>query len=783
MTPRSHFALFVALGLTASLARPLCAQTVEGVGEGSRPAALRHTGLPAELAVYPCTLRSLRIVIAPVQDGGPAVHIPESPVLIPRAWPPAALRWRGEAGALEKEARVGDFMVRIQARPLTLTISDEQSRPVQTLRFDEDATGFAFHTGTHPILGLGEGGAQFDRNGKNFPYFNGQHTPDRPTMGARIAVPYLLGTEGWALLVVSSPGDFDLRDGRGRFRPVADAPAGLDLIVADARDPQAWFGELAELTGRPPLPPKWALGYMQSHRTLESAAQILAEAGAFREKKLPCDALIFLGTGFCPAGWNTGHDSLDFNPKVFDRSPAEVIADLHRRNFQFIAHVTPPPVAPLKDAKGKTIRLPLDGDRLHGTFQDAPGTTGDSTHIVAYWQRHRPAFAAGIDGWWPDEGDWFDIESRFARARIYHDGPLSDRPDRRPWNLQRNGYLGVARYGGWIWSGDVDSNWRALAAQVPVGINHSLSVSPYWGTDTGGFHPTPELTGELFVRWFQFSAFCPSFRSHGRAWQLHLPWGWSTEKTGPLEGAKPPPPGELPNVQVEPICRQYLELRYRLLPYTYALARQACDTGLPLMRALWLHYPEDAAAAARGDEYLWGRDLLVAPVVERGAASRRVYLPAGIWHDWWTGERIEGGREIVRPVDLATLPLYARAGAIIPLDPLRQYALEPATEPTTLRIYPGADGDFALYEDQGDTNDYLKGASATIPIRWNEKARTLTFGTRQGSYPGMPADRIFRVVWMKPGRPENLESAEVRFDGSELTVRAPALTHAYPLNL
>ena len=670
-----------------------------------------------------------------------------------------------------QETRVGVFTVRIQQSPLTLAISDASGRLVQTLRFDADATGFAFHTGERPILGLGEGGAQFDRNGRKFPYFNGQHTPDRPTIGARIAVPYLLGTEGWALFVVSSPGAFDLTNGQGKFQPVADAPAGLDLIVADASDPQAWFAELAELTGRPVMPPKWALGYMQSHRTVESAAQILAEADAFRQKKLPCDALIFLGTGFCPAGWNTGHDSLEFNPKVFERPPADAIADLHRRNFQFVVHVTPPLVAPLKDAKGKTIRLPWDGDRLHGTSQDAPTAKADPTHIAAYWQRHRLAFAAGIDGWWPDEGDWFDIESRFARARMYYEGPLADRPGRRPWNLQRNGYLGVARYGGWIWSGDVESRWRALAAQVPVGINHSLSVSPYWGTDTGGFHPTPEFTGELFVRWFQFSAFCPSFRSHGRAWQLRLPWGWSTAQPGPLEGARPPAPGELPNPQVEPICRQYLELRYRLLPYTYALARQARDTGLPLMRALWLHYPDDATAAARGDEYLWGRDLLVAPVVNRGATERRVYLPAGTWYDWWTGERVEGGREIVRPVDLATLPLYVRAGAIIPLDPIRQYAMEPVAEPTTLRVYPGADGDFALYEDQGDTNDYLQGASATIPARWDDKARTLTLGPRQGSYPGMPAKRIFRIVWMKPGHPENSPSTEVRYDGSQITLQ------------
>ena len=747
------------LGLAVWFEPSVHAQTSEPSGEAS------HGVRAAELAVFSCTPHSLRIVVTPT----PVSHPADSPVLVPRVWPPATLRWSSGADAPDEEKRVGNFTVRIQARPLVLTVSDMKGRLVQRLRFDNDSSGFAFQTSTRPILGLGEGGAQFDRNGKKFPFFNGQHTPDRATLGARIAVPYLIGTEGWALLVISSPGDFDLTNGQGKFQPITDAPAGLDLIIADTQDPQAWFGELAELTGRPVLPPKWALGYMQSHRTLQNAAQILAEADTFRQKKLPCDALIFLGTGFCPAGWNTGHASLEFNPKVFERPPAEVMADCHRRNFQFVAHVTPQPVAPLKDADGKTLRLPWDGDRLHGTFQNATDLA-DPTHIATYWQKHRAAFSTGIDGWWPDEGDWFDIDSRFARARMYYEGPLSDRPDRRPWNLQRNGYLGVSRYGGWIWSGDVESRWRALAAQVPVGINHSLSVSPYWGTDTGGFHPTSEFTGELFVRWFQFSAFCPSFRSHGRAWQLHLPWGWSTDQPGPLEGARPPLAGELPNAQVEPICRQYLELRYRLLPYTYTLTRQARDTGLPLMRALWLHYPADVTAAARGDEYLWGRNLLVAPVVERGATSRSIYLPLGVWYDWWTGERIEGGREVTRSVDLATLPLYARAGAIIPLDPLRQYAMEPVSGPTILRIYPGADGEFSLYEDQGDTNDYLKGASAMIPIRWNEKTGTLILGSRQGSYPGMPQNRVFRIVWM---RSENPKSTDVHFDGSEIMVQEP----------
>jgi len=707
-------------------------------------------------------VHSVRIVVAPA---GAAISPPESPMFVPRVWPQVAARWRSLAGPEEK--RIGGLTVRVRANPLTVSVCDAAGRELQQIVFDAAESGFAFRTGSRPILGLGEGGPQFDRRGHVFPLLNGQRTPDRAIAGARIDVPYLLGTEGWALLVVSPAGAFDLTGDPGKFQPPAGAPAVLDLIVADAREPETWMRELAGLTGPAAMPPKWALGYMQSHRTLQNSAQMLAVAETFRERKLPCDALIYLGTGFCPAGWNKGHDSLEFNPAIFDRPAREVIADLHREHFQVVMHVTPPAVAPIKG-----IRSSVDGGTLHGDLSDP--ATKDPTHIAAYWRRHEPAFAAGIDGWWPDEGDAFDVASRFARARMYYEGPLLDRPNRRPWNLQRNGYLGIARYGCWIWSGDVESRWAALVAQVPVGINHSLSVSPYWGTDTGGFHPTGELTGELFVRWFQFSAFCPSFRSHGRAWQLRLPWGWSTADPGPLEGAKTPPPSELPNPRVEAICRKYLELRYRLLPYNYTLARQASDTGLPLMRALWLQYPDDAKAAARGDEYLWGRDLLVAPVVERGAVKRSVYLPAGRWIDWWTGKSMEGGREISRAVDLATLPLFARAGAIIPLDPVRQYAMEPVRGPTTLRVFPGADGEFTLYEDEGDTNAYEKGAFVTIPFRWDEKARTFTIGARIGSYPGMAKARTFRIVWVRPGLSfAEKPDAEVTYRGAEIVVAGP----------
>jgi alpha-glucosidase (family GH31 glycosyl hydrolase) len=557
----------------------------------------------------------------------------------------------------------------------------------------------------------------------------GGHPP--PRRGSVVPSPFVIGTEGWALFAHRPEGKFDLREAVGRFIPRQQAGGGaaLDLFVISLRDPADALTEYVRLTGKPVLPPKWALGYFQSHRTLTGSEVPLQIARTFREKNLPCDAVIYLGTGYAPSGWNTGHGSLAFNPKVFDR-PAEQIAALHDLHFKIVLHVNGAP----ENLFGNSLDEPSDSPR----------------HIGNYWARHRETFALGVDGWWPDDGDELAFDARLTRHRLYYEGALHDRPNVRPWSLHRTGYAGVQRYGGWIWSGDTDSRWEILADQVAEGLNHGLSLTPFWGSDTGGFFPTPELTGELYARWFQFSAFCPSFRSHGRTWNLRLPWGWNTGEFGPKESPdnQHPDPSELHNPAVEPICRKYLELRYRLLPYNYTLARQACDTGLPMMRALWLHYPNDAEAVKLGDEYLWGRDILVAPVMEKGAKSRRVYLPAGAWHDWWTGEKLAGGRWIERPVDLATLPLYVRAGAIIPLDPVRQYTAQAVSEPTTVRVFPGADGTFILYDDDGQSLGYRAGSDPNavwIRFRWDEANRSLTVepDERMTRWPG--GTRVFNV--------------------------------------
>ncbi len=684
---------------------------------------IRFGGEDAELTISEVSARTVRLELSPLDLRGPRAATP-STILVPFA---SAEKLRTWDLASEKELRIGELRVALKPQPLTVSIRRADGKLVQELVFDATNNSMAFHTGA-PVLGLGEGAQQFDRRGALYPMEPSWGGWNRPVFGSVVPSPYVVGTDGWALFAHRPEGQFDLRAGQGRF--LARTNTALDLFVVSVSEPADALTEYIRLTGKPVMPPKWALGYFQSHRTLAGPEEPLQIARAFREKKLPCDALIYLGTGYCTNGWNTGHGSLAFNTNAF---VPENIKALHDLNFKIVFHVNRAP---------------------RNLFGASMGEESDSRlHIRNYWARHRDVFALGVDGWWPDDGDELPLEARLTRHRTYYEGPLQDRANVRPWSLHRTGYAGSQRYGGWIWSGDIDGKWETLAAHVSIGLNHGLSLTPFWGSDTGGFYPTRELTGELYARWFQFSAFCPSFRSHGRTWKLRLPWGWNTGEFGPKEHPERqnPEASELHNAEVEPIAKKFLELRYRLLPYNYTLAREAADTGLPMMRALWLHYPNDAEAVKLGSEYLWGRDMLVAPVVEKGAKVRRVYLPAGTWFDWWSGEKFAGQRWIERAVELATLPLYVRAGAIVPLDPVRQYTAQSVSEATTLRVHPGANGMFTLYDDDGQSLGYRDGSDAKtiwITARWDDAARRLTLepDPRMTKWPGGTREFVIEVA-------------------------------------
>jgi alpha-glucosidase (family GH31 glycosyl hydrolase) len=682
-----------------------------------------------EIQVTPVSDHTLRLTLRAITQE-PQQSIPDDGSLVQKSWGASLITVREGP---ERDLPAGSFRLKVSWSPVSITVAHASGEDIQHFEWDQDSGALSFLTGTRPLLGLGEGGPQYDRRGSTDEMRSGQGGYKLATHGGRVPIPLVIGTDGWAIFFHQPLGTFDFTGEKSKFIPKnRDAALPLDLFLIAATDPPTIMVEYARLTGLPELPPLWSLGYQQSHRTLASREEVIAEAKTFREKKLPCDAMIYLGTGFCPSGWNAENGSFVWNSRVFPE-PKEVLDELHKEHFRAVMHVV------------------ILSDRLHGTVHDGCELAQfDEAAAGCYWDTHRKDFAMGVDGWWPDEGDPLDSASRLTRNRMYWEGPQIDRPNQRPYALHRNGHAGMQRYGSFLWSGDVYSTWETLKTHIPVALNTAVSGIPYWGTDIGGFVPTPEFTAELYLRWFQFGAFCPLFRCHGRTWKLRLPWGWNTGDPGPVEisnykGAAIPDSSQLHDAHVEPICRKYLELRYRLLPYLYSTARECTTTGMPIMRPLWLHFPNDPKSIGCEHEYLWGNSMLVAPVVEKGASSRRVYLPPATWYDFWTGERLEGGREIDRTVDLETMPLYVRAGSILPLGPVKQYVDEKVEEPLTLSIFPGADASFLLYEDDGISFDYRSGNWTGIAMAWNDARRTLELTLASGSRMLSPSPRMIDV--------------------------------------
>ncbi|MEO7042219.1 MAG: TIM-barrel domain-containing protein [Gemmatimonadaceae bacterium] len=725
-------------------------------------------GQPVEITVLSVSPQTVRLTIRPILNGQ-ATPVPITGELVSHDLGTVSRRGRGVQQLVR--VRAGDLFVTVKDGPPTILVEKADGTVVQRLGFDASATDMSFALGSAPLLALGEGGPQFDRRGTVDKMIIGQDAYHLETNGTRAPIQWLVGTDGWAMFVHQPHGAFDFSGTAGKFTPHvsahdashAAAPADLlplDVFVVSSREPRVIMREYARITGLPEMPALWGFGYLQSSRTLAGPDDVMGVARTMREKRLPCDALIYLGTGFCPSGWNTRNGDFTWNSANFP-NPKQQVAALHAEHFKVVLHVV------------------VEGHRLTGTVADkctaAPlpsGVTADGhwppdRQVACYWPTHKSVMVDdGIDGWWPDQGDGFDGPSELNRHRMYWEGTQLFRPNERPFALHRNASAGVQRFGGFVWSGDVDSLWETLRTHVSVGINSGLTGLPYWGTDIGGFYPTKEYTGEMFVRWFQFGAFCPLFRSHGRNWHLHLPWGWDGGDGGPPETRGfTVDPAEMHNTMVEPICRKYMELRYKLMPYLYTVVRECHDTGMPIMRALWLHHSDDAAAVARGDEYLWGRDLLVAPVVEKGATSRHVYLPRGSWFDFWNEEKVEGGREIDRAVDLATLPLYARAGSVIPMGPVRQYVDEPSDEPLTLVVFPGADGESSWYEDDGNTFDYRRGDYMRVTMKWNDRARRLTLSLAPGSRMRALAPRPLKVRVAG-----NAKVTAVSFTGREIEI-------------
>lgn len=704
----------------------------EAAASGGASVAKAAVGM--DVTITAVTDSTLRISVAAVDESLDKYY--EDGSIAPRKFGKPMLVLRTDAAG--QEIPWGEYMVGVATKPLRISVKHPQRGVVQELTFRPDVNQIGFSYNDAPVYGMGPGVHPMDRRGVKDIMRNGAGDNLR-VFGARNPIPWVMG-DGWGIYFHEPGGQFDLSGEAGFFRP-SDVARGQDLYLCVSPTPAGLLRQYAEITGYPHLPAKWTLGFQQSHRTIDSREQILNEAKTFREKKLPCDAMIYLGTGFCPSGWNTGHGSFAFNEAVFP-DPVEILREFHDLHFNVVLHVVNPP------------------ENLHGKVDDTGSAAAVPGDAANYWQQHVPLIKIGVDGWWPDEGDVLPTPSRLVRNRMYWEGGRMTTPTRRPFALHRNCYAGIQRWG-WLWSGDTFSTWKTLETQIMMGINAGLSGVPYWGTDIGGFVPTKEFTAELFVRWFQFGAFCPSFRCHGRTWQLRRPWGWDTGSYGASEmGASAeaflPKPEDLHNKTVEPICRTFLNTRSALMPYLYSAAWETHTTGIPLIRSLGFAFPQDKAAWATADAYLFGPSLLVAPVFEQGAKERKVYLPAGGWYDFWTAKRIEGGNVATVPAPLDSMPLFVRAGSILPTGPVKQYVSEPSKEPVRLTVYPGADGSFQLYDDAGDGFAYEKRAYSLVDLRWDDAAKTLHYSAaKEGllpakelmvTLPGGEAKRILPVA-------------------------------------
>ena len=540
-----------------------------------------------------------------------------------------------------------------------------------------------------------------------------------------------------------------------------------------------------ELTGQAPLFGKWAYGYWQCKNRYDSQQELLAIAQKYRDLHIPLDNLV--QDWFW---WNVMGDPI-FNKNYPD--PKEMLDTLHSDHVHLMISVwpffrphaddsdVPDPVYQEMDKRGffiaKTISPSFHpvGQALYDAFNP------DARNY--YWKLMNDAlFKIGVDAWWLDttEPETEGLETNLLvthnaaignGARYANEFPLltttgvyegqrAASEQKRVFILSRSGHAGVQRNAAAVWSGDVDPNWETLRRQIPAGLNLSLSGIPYWTTDIGGFvsaDPDDPAYRELYIRWFQFGAFCPIFRAHGtRTTNQNEIWSYGPE--------------------AQQILTAYDQLRYRLMPYIYSLAWKTTNEGYTILRALVMDFREDTRAQNISDQFLFGPAILVSPILEPGATSRHLYLPDAIWYDFWTGSRVQGPRALDSPAPLERLPLYIRAGSILPLGPDIEYAAEKPADPIELRVYSGANGEFLFYEDENDTYNYEKGAHLIISFRWDEASHTLTIEDRAGTFPGMLSSRTFRVVFVSEGHgvggalTSNVDKV-VTYTGKKLVVR------------
>jgi alpha-D-xyloside xylohydrolase len=572
---------------------------------------------------------------------------------------------------------------------------------------------------------------------------------------------------------------------------------------------------MRDLTGQAPMFPLWTYGFWQSRERYKSQDELVNVVKKYRELKVPLDGIIqdwqYWGNNYL---WN----AMDFLNVEFP-NPQKMVNDVHNLNARMMISIWNsfgPQTKQYKEldkinALFDFATWPQSGSEKWPPNRDYPSGVRvyDPYNPEArkiYWNYLKNMFSLGIDGWWmdssePDHLDFkpsdFDNKTYLGSFRKVRNAfPLmtvggvsqnqrSASSDKRVFILTRSAFAGQQRYGANTWSGDVTASWDALRNQISAGLNFSLTGIPYWNSDIGGFFLSkyrrkledPEYR-ELYVRWLQFGAFTPMMRSHGA--------------DAPREIYQFGKKGDKAYDAIE----KFIHLRYRFLPYIYSTAWDVTANQSSMMRALVMDFPKDKNALNINDQFLFGKSLLVSPVTEAmyikpavagkesfyveafsTVKTRETYLPGGFaCYDFWTGEKLQGGTKVKKETPLDVIPLYVKAGSILPVGPEVQYAEEKKWDDLEIRVYPGADGSFVLYEDENDNYNYEKGVHATIPFSWEDKKKTLTISERKGSFPGMLHSRKFNLVIVNPGKgggeqPVPQPDKVITYTGKKVTIK------------
>ncbi|BDI30386.1 hypothetical protein CCAX7_24370 [Capsulimonas corticalis] len=678
--PSTHFAPFLAL----------CLLSLSSVAQAAGEETISAPNLKITVsAVDPSTFH---LVAFPIDGAAP----PVSPFVAETApWARAAVR-RGAGGAVTVKTAEGTLEVQADGR---VRLLDHLGHALLSPGTLGAADGAVTLTLAHDKAERFYGAGNESRNHSG----DLTHPAGTTAVGnGYTRVPFLWSTGGWSLFVANNLTGGTWRDDAGTLTWTTPAPY-LDLYLSVAPNGYGLLDAFSRLTGRAPIPPRWTFGFMQSRWGYDDAADVQDKWSQFRDRKIPVDTFIY--------DYDWFQNDWEFNPKKF---PSDILPKMKQLGLHFVGIRKP-----------RVTGANLDFARNQGWVLSSPLGTDLRFDVPAagywWWSHHIPLVQAGADGWWNDEIEQ-SADEGFLMARTEWEGTRVMTP-RRVWSINRAWAPGMQRYGGTVWTGDIDSDWSTLQNQPGTLLNWSMAGMPYIAEDIGGFQSTP--SPELYARWIEQGVFIPIMRAHGTLGSPRWPWAFGAD--------------------VEAATKKAIELRYRLIPYFYTLAAQTEATGAPIMRPLFLEFPNDEKTQNLKDEWMVGNRLLAAPVLAEGGA-RDITLPAGRWYDFNTGAGVDGGQIQHIQAALDTIPAYVRAGTILPLGPVIQSTSLGAEDPLEVRVYPGADASFTLYEDDGDTYAYQTGASSRIPMRWDDRTKTLTVGARAGSFPGMLVARHLNVV-------------------------------------